>query len=822
MIETPARLPWVVRVAIAAIVLSASAVQPTTAQQRTGTTPTPAPAQQRPTTKTVFPDEFSDLDDAASDSTSAFLDDGVIEQLEFARKRYLTALTAIEKKDTAEAARQFERAIQILNDLASYPRIDENPDFADLAQSIVEDYENYIRNIDDLDETASAYVLRERIFEEIQASKNTVEALTVPKVSAPRTIPQSAIPLVVNEAVETELAFLTSDRAKKFLKRWIERTGRWFDMFKRIAREEGVPEEIAHLSMIESGLDPDAVSRVKAVGMWQFMQPTGRDYGLDVTFWQDERRDPEKATRAAMRYLKDLYNDFGDWHLTLAAYNFGWGNVKRTIRRSGLANPSFWDITGLLPRETRRYVPLFIATTLVTTNREQYGFGDDSVTIQQPYDYDVVTIAEPCNLAALASCLNLQPKDIRALNPELVRHCTPPTPGGYALKIPKGASDDFSRRFALLNDDEKRPWMNHTVARGETLASIAKRYGVGTDDIANANNIRGYRAKLRRGMSLRVPVGSQTSALASAPAPSSSSVAAQATTTQAANTSTIQANQQPAQVAVAVPASVSPSASVAAAQQKLVVAGSRTSVHVIQSGDNLSSIARRYGVRVTDIRNWNDIPFDRDGLSVGDTLIVGIKDAAQATTIASVERLKVTRTVQHQVVRGESIASIAALYGTTPDRLLQLNGMKPTSTLKAGGTITVETELGKTELAAIQRSAPTGKPVVHKVRRGESLSGIAAIYGVDEQSLLRWNDDVVQGSTVFAGTKLKVYSAQTQKGSSAASTAKRPPKTYKVRKGDTISGIAEKFGVSVDMLRSKNRSLKASNALRAGQTIRLQ
>ncbi len=767
----------------------------------------PQPSSKPQPSKTVFPDEFSDLDEGSS--TSGQWDKGLVDQLEKARQRYLKALSLVEQKDTALAAQQFELAIVLLNDLASYPRIEENADFTDLAQSVIEDYESYVQNIDQLDENSSVFILRERLFEEVDKTRapGMVETIAVPKVQVPSIVPNTVIPLPINEHVEKHITLLTSPKGRKFMKKWLERSGRWFDLLKRVAKEENMPEEIVYLAMMESGLNPNAVSWAKAVGMWQFMQPTGLDYDLNVSFWVDERRDPEKATRAAMQFLKDLYRDLGDWHLALAAYNCGAGGVKRAMRKAGVVNGTFWDIQPQLPRETRNYVPLYIATTLVTLNREQYGFTDDSLSFHPTYEYDLYMVPEPTNLSALARCADLTLDSLKQLNPELVRTCTPPGSDAYPLKIPKGTLENVQRRYAALTDEEKRPWMTHTVSKGETLASIARRYGVSSNDISSVNQLRGYQSKLRRGTTLRIPIGGGGDRQLAANDQRST------TTTATRPDKDMTSSRVPAVDSSADPASTTQS-----------TARRNSVTHVVVNGDNLYSVARRYGVRLTDLRNWNNIPYDRENIHIGDTLIVAVTDeATRPTSTASVEKIRVTRTVQHNVARGESLASIATLYGTSVERIRDLNRMTKRATIKVGSNIKVETSLGKNEVAAITRSAPTGKAVTHKVRKGENLSGIAALYGVDETDLRRWNADVVEGRTVFAGTRLKVYGGtQLSKGSSSTSSAKRLPKTYKVRRGDSLSSIADKFGVSVDILRSKNRSLRASDIVRSGQIIRLQ
>lgn len=764
----------------------------------------------KPKSGPVFPDEFSDLDEDSSPSTGQW-DEDVVERLERARQRYLKALALVEKKDTTKAAEEFEEAIVLLNDLASYPRIDENPDFTDLVQSVIEDYESYVQNIDNVSENTSIFILRDKMFEEVDKASTTVETIQVPLPEPPSNVPTTTIPLTYNEHVQMNITFLTT-KGRKFYRNWLARSGKWFPMLKRIAKEEDMPEEIVYLAMMESGLNPTVVSRAKAVGMWQFMQPTGEEYNLDVSFWADERRDPEKATRAAMQFLKDLYNDFGDWHLALAAYNCGGGGVRRAKRKSGVEAGNFWDIRGSLPRETRDYVPLYIATALITMNREQYGFGDDSVAFLPPYEYETVTVTEPITLAAAAKCANITVDSLKSLNTELVRNCTPPGTA-YKLKVPTGTSTSFQRRFTALSDDEKRPWIIHTVAKGETVASIAKRYGVTNSDIASVNSISGYKTKLRKGTTLRVPVMGSTSVpqttLAVANTERTSS------TKQEQNPESMEPrqrsqNQQPAQPTTAVSHPVSAASSDA---QK---------IHVVTSGESLYSISRRYGARLTDIRNWNNLPYDKENIRIGDSLIVAVSQSSAPTT-NRVERINVTRAVPHKVVSGESLASIATLYGTTPEKIATLNNIKKSTKLKAGRTLSVETSLSKSELASIERAAPTGKPLIHKVHKGETLGSIATTYGVSESDLKRWNGDAVQGNTVFAGTRLNVYNAQTtSKGSGNLQNGNKVPKTYIVRTGDNLSDIAGRFGVSVEKLRKNNKALRNSDVLRAGQKIRLQ
>jgi membrane-bound lytic murein transglycosylase D len=681
----------------------------------------------------VFPDEFSDLDEETS--TAGEWDPEVTNNLERARKRYLRALTLVEQKDTALAAEQFEAAIAELNSLASYPRIEENLDFTDLVQAVIEDYESYIQNIDNLNENSSVFILRERLFEEIESAKPTVETIAMPAPEPPKLLPSTTIPLTYNEFVQKNIDFFANRPVgRKFMRVSLERTGRWFDMIRRIANEENMPPEIAHLAIVESGLSPNALSRVGAMGMWQFMQPTGEEYDLDVTYWVDERRDPEKATRAAMRFLKDLYGDLGDWHLALAAYNCGAGGVRRAIRKSGLDKPDFWQVRPFLPRETQQYVPRFIATSLIAANRDQYGFGDDSIKLHAPHEYEMVTVTEAVQFSALAQCAGMSIDSLRELNPELVRKATPPS-ATYNLKVRKGAAEEFRKRYAALTDDEKRPFITHKVGRGETLASIARRYGVSGAELAELNSLSGYKAKLRRGSVLRIP---STSATRQAAEQASAAEASQASAP----------TKPTASAAVtAAPSEPTPTAS---------ASGTTRTHHVVRSGESLTLLARRYLVNLADLRAWNGLTPGNDNIRIGDTLVVAIS-ATPAAREQKVEQLTVTRTVEHRVRKGETLQLLASRYETTVDRIRTLNRMKRNSALQLGSTVTIETSLSKRQLATLaEETERANRPSTYRVTAGDTLTEIAERFGTTIDALKAKNPALRRSANVRRGQVLKI------------------------------------------------------------------
>jgi membrane-bound lytic murein transglycosylase D len=259
-------------------------------------------------------------------------------------------------------------------------------------------------------------------------------------------------------------------------------------MISRIFREEGVPQDLMFLAQAESGFQPLALSRMGARGMWQFMPWDGVHAGLQHNWWVDERQDPEKATRAAARLLKDLYNQFGDWYLAMAAYNSGPGTVQRAVQRTGYAD--FWELyrRNVLPGETRNYVPIILAMTIMAKNPTQYGL--DHLTLDLPVPSDTVRIHYPIDLRLVAECTGSSTAVLQELNPSLLRMTTPKDME-FELHLPQGKAARFETEVASIPEDMRVSWRYHRVESGESLSEIARRYHTTATAIAEANNLAG-------------------------------------------------------------------------------------------------------------------------------------------------------------------------------------------------------------------------------------------------------------------------------------------------------------------------------------------
>src|SRR3989337_4453243 len=311
------------------------------------------------------------------------------------------------------------------------------------------------------------------------------------------------VPVVINDKVEVYIKYFQT-RGRKYFEKCLSKAEQYLPMVKEILRQHDLPEDLAYLALIESGFNPYAKSRAKAVGMWQFMKWTGKKYGLKVDLWVDERRDPEKATWAAARYLKNLYGIFNSWHLAAASYNAGEGRIMRAVRKQ--KTDDFWILAKqkkLLKRETRDYIPKYIAAMLIAKDPGKYGFSDIEYAPQLAYEK--VSIPGATDLRVIAKACECSVEEIKELNPELLRWFTPPNLDEYKIKLPAEKTEAFRVNFAEIPPQERLNFLVHKVKKGETLSTIAKRYGSPVEAILHLNRLKSV-SYVKAGTEIEVPV----------------------------------------------------------------------------------------------------------------------------------------------------------------------------------------------------------------------------------------------------------------------------------------------------------------------------
>jgi len=412
---------------------------------------------------------------------------------------------------------------------------------------------------------------------------------------------------------------LFSGRLKGYLEDGLSRGARYLPMIQEVFRAEGLPLDLAYIPLVESAFKPSALSRAKARGVWQFMSGTAIENGLQHDWYIDERADPEKATRAAAKYLKTLYDQFGDWHLALASYNGGPGRVQRSMKRSG--KDDFWTISAssrYLPRETRNYVPLILAAIIVARNPVQYGL--EVAPVAEPLK-DMVRLSAPADLRRIAEWIDVPVQVLQDMNPELRRWTTPVRMTDYDLTVPMGKAEVLSARLAQSTPEELAPLNRYTVRKGETIATIARKLKVKRADLAQANYLS-ERSTLASGQQLVIP-RAPTLLLAA-----NERGDAEGDTTSADKGDTGRGGPD----TVAPPAPARRAAASRTTASHAAAAEPTRVVHRVKSGETLFSIAQRYNTSVAAVRQSNKL--SGNTIKVGQRLTILAKNSVKGSSQA--------------------------------------------------------------------------------------------------------------------------------------------------------------------------------------------
>jgi membrane-bound lytic murein transglycosylase D len=456
------------------------------------------------------------------------------------------------------------------------------------------------------------------------------------------------VPLTVNDPVLAYLNFFKTPRGSAIVETGLRREGRYREMVRRVLKEEGMPQDLIYLAQAESAFQPQAVSKAGARGMWQFMSFAGRKYGLQKTWWVDERQDPEKATRAAARDLRDLYGQFGDWYLAMAAYNSGAGAVQHAIERTGYAD--FWELyhRNVLPGETRNYVPIILALDLISKDPARYGIDFDP---EPALKADTVKPGQAIDLRLVAETIDADLETLRSLNPELLRLVTPPDPE-FVLRLPEGTAERFFAEIAAIPPEKWVSWRRHKVEQGETLSSIAKQYRVSPAEVADANELA-TGTSLEEGQKLIIPAAARSEA----------------------------------------------------STGKLIR-------YRVRRTDTIATIADEFDVTAAELRKWNHLRADHVVRGTSLRIYPGgmtpapaqqqakAKGTAASTLVAQrsgasgggnlpVVEARSSSTVMHRVKAGETLWSIARAYQTTVEAIQAGNRYLFSRPLQVGDTLTI-------------------------------------------------------------------------------------------------------------------------------------
>lgn len=417
-------------------------------------------------------------------------------------------------------------------------------------------------------------------------------------------------PVTMNKQVEFYInLFQTKQRG--YYERWLARSTKYLPYIKTNLKEAGLPEDLVYLAMIESGYNPTAISKAQAVGLWQFIAGTGKNYGLRIDSWVDERREPEKATLAAIKYLSFLYEEFGSWYLAVAAYNAGEGKIGRGVEKYNTND--FWQLASkdYLALETKRYVPKLIAAIIIAKNPEQYGF--TNISYQEPVQYDVIEVPAMTDLNAVAMASGQDIEEIRNLNNELLKNFTPPGKNSYDLRIPAGTYERVAGNLSRLQPVASIDYKTHIVKKGDTLTAICRTYNLSKTALLKANNL--HNAKLVAGQRLRIPYQTTKYAL-------------------------LKEGEKPGKVALA-------------------KFDGDMQFHKVKKGETLSRIADLYGVTPQILMQWNNLQ-SINKISEGQQLALFLDKPAQPAIAAQAKPDVSTATAMAGTGKKASDASIKA------------------------------------------------------------------------------------------------------------------------------------------------------------------
>jgi len=512
----------------------------------------------------------------------------------------------------------FESLAQIdeMNDMDEFEVLEYNK----ILKTAIDYYEKKALTINKIETGLSVALLRDKLdeyiydqnLEELEFVDETVEII------------EGHIPITYNRKVASIIKFFQK-QGKPSIQKWLNREDKFKKIILPILEQEEVPPELFYLAMIESGLNSNAYSYAHASGVWQFIKSTGKIYGLDVNWYTDERLDFEKSTRAAARYLKDLYAEFNDWYLAFAAYNSGSGRVRKAIKRHG--SRDYWDLY-TLPKETRNYVPNIMAAIFVAMNPEKYGFTPDP---DPDFEFRIIDIDKSVSLEKIAECAQLDVKKLRYYNPEIKQGVVPPLKKDeiYKFRLPLVADSKFDSLFALLEEEriDEIVFKTHRVKYGETLSHIAKKYNSRIKDIVSLNKIKNPN-KIKPKTYLQIPVSGYQDYL----------------------------------------------------KEMNKTNKTEKVYHTVKTGDSLSEIAEMYKTSIKNIKRWNGLR--NDIIRIGQKLEIFTKGSKIKEY--SKKKNNVSKKIYYTVKYGDTLSQIAEKYGIGLSKIKRWNNLSNSDKIVVG------------------------------------------------------------------------------------------------------------------------------------------
>ena len=605
----------------------------------------------------------------------------------------------------------------------------------------------------------------------------------------------------------------------------------YFPLFEESLATQNIPLEIKYLSVVESALNPRAVSRVGATGLWQFMYQTGKQYNLNINSYIDERSDPLKASNAAASYMKNMYAIFGDWDLVLASYNSGPGNVAKAIRRSG-GKQNYWNIRKYLPKETQGYLPAFLATMYIFEYHKEHGIKPDKA-IANHFATDTVMIKKPLTFKQISDLLDIPVAEIQFLNPLYKREVIPFVSGEqHYLRLPVDKIAVFtsneSKIYAYATYEEskrERPYESllasndsiggfrkliskikfHKVKKGENLKKISNEYGIAENDLKKWNHIRGN--KVSTGRKLKIVV-TESIAVAQKKSNKKDTIAPKASTALATTEGKV------------------------FKEEKVVSFKNVIKTYKVKKGDNLAQISDKFDVEVSEIKKWNHLKGNR--LSVGKSIqihknerVVSIvkkeiktnKEANENVNSSIASNSQQNPKDFYEVQKGDNLFSIAKKFNVSLDNLKKWNHLDDLN-VKLGSKLAIMND--EEDNTSTDEPKTEVKTIEYKVQKGDNLANIAKKNNTTIDLLKEWNkleDNNIKLGEKLIVSKKEIAVNETKNNKKDNLASNETEKVYYVKKGDSLYSISKKYpGVSISDLKKlngiKNEDLKPGMKLK--------
>ncbi|MCB9366084.1 MAG: LysM peptidoglycan-binding domain-containing protein [Calditrichaeota bacterium] len=584
------------------------------------------------------------------------------EKWSLARKAYTYAMQAHKHKQSDEAAYFYEASLALLGDIDLASVDVEMHRVASFNRRVLESYDQFVADLKSLPPASGLVAVIEAgeaqhdeeeeddAPEEVDVYDISSLARPVPELDVVPAKPMlPRVPMEINSKVRNQIHFFQT-KGNKVMLRWMERAATIFPRMRPILREEGIPDDLLYLSMIESGLNLNAYSYAHAAGLWQFIPGTGRNYGLHIDRSYDERRHVELATRAACGYLRTLYEMFGDWYLAMAAYNCGEGRIAREIKRYNTKD--YWKMHKL-PRQTRGYVPTYLAARAICEDPERYGF--PQLPPEQPFECERIYVNGGYKLDDVARAAGHDPQSVKDLNPEYLKGVIPDRGQPMLVRLPGAAAEAFDQQLAEMPKTIIAPTSSHRVRKGETLSKIAAKYGTSVAAImALPENKRVKARSLRVGQEIVIPVAEVRYASED-----------KRTVKEAAKD-----KQEP---------------------RETVTQTTDRITYTVHRGESLGSISRRLGVSVDQICRENGIK-NPNKIQPGQKLNITVKGEAPRYADKSVSKSSKTAEAvkrYYTVQSGDTVWSIAQAHGVDANTIMKLNRLGRKSKIYPGQRLVV-------------------------------------------------------------------------------------------------------------------------------------